>query len=199
MNATTAVKICQRWSWHDYLTWPEGERWELIDGVAFAMAPAPTIAHQSVAGHLFSRLDQALKGKPCRPFVAPVDVKLSDHDVVQPDVLVVCNPAKITASHIAGAPDLVIEVLSPSTAARDLREKKAIYAHHGVTEYLVVDPLENYVIRFLLSAGYGAGDVFAADETVSLESLNGLSLDLREVFDLPPPASEAERPVVSAH
>ena len=89
------------------------------------------------------------------------------------------------------------EVLSPLTSSRDLREKKALYAQHGVTEYLVIDPLENYVIRFLLSVGYGAGDVFAADETLTLMSLDGLTVDLWEIFDLPAPGSavKAAEPV----
>lgn len=190
MSAQPAIQEAKRWSWHDYQGWPDDQRWELIDGEAFGMSPAPSVAHQGVTGRFYARLEQALKGRPCRPFVAPVDVKLSANDVVQPDVLVVCDPKKITPNYIDGAPDLVIEVLSPATAARDLREKKALYAQHGVREYLVADPLENYVTRFLLSNGsYGSGDVFAGDETLALVILEGVEIALWEVFELPEPGT----------
>lgn len=190
MCAQPTIRSATRWSWSDYQAWPDDKRWELIAGEAFAMAPAPSIAHQSVTLRLAARLEQALRGKSCRPFVAPVDVRLSDADVVQPDVLVVCDPKKITTHYIDGAPDLVIEVLSPATATRDLREKKALYAKYGVREYIVVDPLEYYVTRFLLSEGrYGAGDVFGGDETLELVCLPTVEIALWEVFDLPAPGT----------
>jgi len=180
------------WSWQDYLSWPDEERWEIIDGTAYAMSPAPSTKHQKIAGRLFSRLDQQLSGKPCQPFIAPTDVKLSEQDVVQPDIFVVCDPAKITPSHIEGAPEVVIEVLSPATSSRDLREKKALYEKSGVLEYVLVDPLENYAIRFLLTDdGYDKGMVFACDELLIFERLEGLEVPLWEVFELPPPEPAA--------
>jgi len=126
MPVRPAEKSLTRFTWDDYRTWADDERWELIDGAAYAMSPASTTRHQGVVGRLFSRIESQLRGCPCRPFVAPVDVKLSDADVVQPDVLVLCDPTKITESHIDGAPDLVAEVLFPGTSARDLRQKKAL-------------------------------------------------------------------------
>jgi len=180
------------WSWQDYLSWPDEERWEIIDGTAYAMSPAPSTKHQKIAGRLFSRLDQQLSGKPCQPFIAPTDVKLSEQDVVQPDIFMVCDPARITPSHIDGAPDVVIEVLSPATSSRDLREKKALYEKSGVLEYVLVDPLENYAIRFLLTDdGYDKGMVFACDELLIFERLEGLEVPLWEVFELPPPEPAA--------
>ena len=172
----------------DYLRWPDDERWELIDGVAYAMSAAPSVKHQAVLGGLLSRIELALRGTPARPYVAPTDVKLSESDVVQPDLLVVCDPAKITASHIAGAPDLIVEVLSPGTSAKDLRDKKALYQRAGVCEYLVVDPLEHYAIRFLLGAdGYDKGTVFAADEVLRSATLEAIAIPLWEVFEVPGP------------
>jgi len=179
-------------SWQDYLSWPDEERWEIIDGTAYAMSPAPSTKHQKIAGRMFSRLDQQLSGKPCQPFIAPTDVKLSEQDVVQPDIFVVCDLARITPSHIDGAPDVVIEVLSPATSSRDLREKKALYEKSGVLEYVLVDPLENYAIRFLLTDdGYDKGMVFACDELLIFERLEGLEVPLWEVFELPPPEPAA--------
>ncbi|WP_295581983.1 Uma2 family endonuclease [uncultured Lamprocystis sp.] len=190
MSSPAPAQPADRFTWTDYRSWPDDERWELIDGLAYAMSAAPSIKHQDVVGRLFSRMEQQLRGRPCRPLVAPTDVKLSESDVVQPDILVVCNPCKITPSHIEGAPDLIVEVLSPGTSAKDLRDKKALYERAGVREYLVVDPLEQYAIRFLLGAdGYDKGAVFAADETLSLTLLEGVEIPLWEVFEVPGPAA----------
>jgi Uma2 family endonuclease len=117
--------------------------------------------------------------------MAPTDVRLSETDVVQPDILVVCDPARITPSHIEGAPDLVMEVLSPGTSAKDLREKKWLYQRSGVREYWVVDPLELYVQRFLLThdGRYGEAEILGPQEIVPLVVLDGLTIDLSEIFE----------------
>lgn len=184
--SSVAETLKSRFTVADYMAWPDAERWELIDGVPYNMSPAPSIRHQGIVGRIFSRLEQNLRGKSYKPFVAPVDVILSEEDVVQPDVLVVCKLEKIGEKAIHGAPDLIFEVLSPSTALKDMREKKALYQRTGVSEYVVVDPLENYVQRFLLNDDhrYGAADIFGIDEELPLISLPGLTLPLAEVFDL---------------
>ncbi|MCB2263383.1 MAG: Uma2 family endonuclease [Candidatus Thiosymbion ectosymbiont of Robbea hypermnestra] len=188
MSSQPLEKPDDRFTWADYCTWPDDERWELIDGVAYAMAPAPSTKHQSVILNLASRLRERLAGKPCRPFIAPTDVKLSDLDIVQPDILVVCDPARITPTHIEGAPDVVIEVLSPTTSAKDLRQKKALYERAGVREYLVIDPLEHYAIRFRLGAdGFDKGTVFAADEPLVIATLESLEIPLWEIIELEGP------------
>lgn len=199
MPLPVLARPTDRFTWSDYRSWPDDERWELIDGVAYAMSAAPSIRHQDVVGRLFSRIEQQLRGRPCRPFVAPTDVRLSDADVVQPDILVVCDPGKITPAHIDGFPDLIIEVLSPGTSAKDLRDKKALYERAGVSEYLVVDPLEHYAIRFLLTAdGYDKGSVFAADEVLNLATLESVAFPLWEIFDLPAPAAPDGPPTATA-
>jgi len=179
-----------RYTLADYMDWPDGERWELINGVAYSMSPAPSIQHQAIVGEIYSQLHQKLKGKPCKVFIAPVDVVLSDHDVVQPDVLVVCDPGKVTEKNIQGAPDLVVEVLSPGTALKDMREKKALYQQSGVPEYIVIDPLEGYVQRFLLQSDglYGAGDIFGSRELMPLRSLPDIEMPLWEIFGIEPNA-----------
>ena len=190
MTTPQATRLDRQWTWTDYRSWPEGERWEILGGVAYAMSPAPSTAQQGVTGRFFSRLERALLGKPCRPFVAPTDVRLSETDVVQPDILVVCDSAKITDAYIDGAPEVVIEVLSPGTAARDLREKKALYARSGVREYVIVDPLECYAMRFLLQgSAYDAGTTWGGDETLVFGTLEGIEIRLWEVFELPEPGS----------
>ena len=178
-----------RYTWQDYRAWRGDERWEIVNGVAYAMSRAPSTEHQSVTLRLSSRLERQLAGTPCRPFIAPTDVKLSDQDVVQPDILVVCDAARITPTHIEGAPDVVLEVLSPATAVKDLRQKRALYEHAGVREHVVVDPLERYAIRFLLGAdGFDQGVVFAADEMLTIAVLDGLEVPLWEVFEVEAPA-----------
>lgn len=191
MSAQLQPRQPHRYTWSDYQTWPEGERWEIIGGIAYNMCPAPTTRHQQVTGRLYSRLEFALAGKRCTPFIAPTDVKFSEEDVVQPDVLVVCDPSKITPSHIEGAPDLVAEVLSPSTASKDYREKFDLYQRYGVREYLLVDAVQNYVLRFRLEevGRFGRPEMFAGTDL--LPALEGVEIALWEVFELAQPGGAA--------
>ena len=189
----SALPQDRRYTWTEYQTWSDDKRWELIDGVAYNMSPAPSTRHQAIAGNFFSSLYRQLTGKTCRPFMAPTDVRLSETDVVQPDILVICDPGKITPSHIEGAPELVVEVLSPSSSAKDLREKKWLYQRSGVREYIVVDPLELYVQRFLLSGEgrYGEPEVFGPEDVIPLVVLDGLTVDLREILESSPPDAKS--------
>lgn len=175
----------KKYSYQDYLTWEDDERWELINGEAYNMTPAPIIKHQAIAGRFYQALANKLSGKQCKPFIAPTDVVLSEHDVVQPDVLVVCNKDKITEKNIQGPPDLVIEVLSPATALKDKREKKTLYEKHGVKEYIIVGPVENYVERFTLKKNYYEyPEVFGPNEELTLNSLKKITIQLNEVFEI---------------
>lgn len=158
----------KRFTYADYRNWPDDERWELIDGEAYAMAPAPTISHQTLAGQLFRQIDEALDGAPCRALIAPVDVLLPASDeaddrsttVVQPDILVVCDPAKLTERNVRGAPDWIIEVLSPATARHDHLTKRALYERAGVREYWLVHPVDRIVTVYTLKDGqYGGPEI----------------------------------------
>ncbi len=192
---TTAKRMGSRFTYADYLTWPDDERWEIIGGEAYAMTPAPTLKHQDVSGNIFAKFKEFFRGKPCKPFYAPTDVVLDDENVVQPDVLVVCDRNKMTDANIQGAPDLIVEVLSPSTGLKDKREKKALYERFGVREYLVVDPEHEMVERFVLSGGhYGCEEVFGWTETLPLSIFPELSLNLWEVFDRELPLEEGGEP-----
>ena len=135
----------------DYLRLPDDQRVELIDGVFYDMA-APTTIHQGVAGFLHKKfLDFVMANKgPCFPFISPVDVQLDcdDKTVVQPDVLVVCDRTKYKNGRVFGAPDLVIEVLSPSTRRKDMQLKMYKYAGAGVREYWMVDPEKKLVVQY---------------------------------------------------
>ena len=137
----------------DYCRWPDDERWELIEGMAYRMV-TPGLVHQAVVGELFLQIANYLRGKPCRPFIAPFDVRLprgneADEEVttvVQPDISVICDPDKLDDRGCRGAPDWVIEVLSPNTAAKDQIQKLAAYEQAGVREVWLVHPTDRVVI-----------------------------------------------------
>ena len=153
------------YSYHDYLSWPEGERVELIDGTPYAMSPAPRRDHQRIVSILNGQLYQALRETPCEVYPALFDVKLSpdedDHrpTVVQPDLTIVCDPDKLTEQGVTGAPDLVIEIVSPDSGFHDrvwpeaplparpciLGRKFDLYRDSGVQEYWIVDPDERVI------------------------------------------------------
>jgi len=142
----------------DYLTWPEAERWEIIDGMPYNMSPAPSRRHQKIVSVLSRGFGNFLAEKPCEVYMAPFDVRLSaDHsqdelieNVVQPDLSVFCDKNKLDDKGAIGAPDLVVEILSPSTSKKDMTEKMLLYQKFGVKEYWVVDPEEKDVRIFVL-------------------------------------------------
>ena len=180
-----ALRKEKHYTYADYLTWPDDARYELIDGEAFLMAPAPLIEHQEVAGDVYHQLRNQLDGKPCRPYIAPVDVRLPRADeadaaidtVVQPDVLVVCDPAKIDRRGVRGAPDWLLEVLSPSTAAHDQIAKRRTYERAGVREYWLVHPSDRTLTVYVLDNGqYGRPDIYDLKDETPIGVLPGVSI-----------------------
>lgn len=174
----------------DYLAWPETVRYELVDGVAYLMVPAPVLDHQHIAGEVYYQLRRSLAGKPCRPFIAPVDVRLPKHDeadervdtVVQPDVLVVCDPAKLDRRGVRGAPDFVVEVLSPATAGHDQVRKRRLYERSGVKEYWLVHPTDRLVIVYRLAGDeYGKPDIQELSGETPVGVLPGVAIAWDEV------------------
>lgn len=170
-------KPMSSFSYADYCRWPDDERWELIDGEAYALV-TPGLAHQTVVGELFVQVANFLRGKPCRPFVAPFDVRLPHRNerddetitVVQPDITVVCDPAKLDERGCRGAPDWVIEVLSPSTAAKDQIQKLAAYERAGVQEMWLVHPTDHVVIIYTLNTDGAYGKPAIHETTGNLPS-----------------------------
>lgn len=187
----------ERHTYADYLSWPEDVRYELIDGRAYLMAPAPSLEHQDVAGEIYFQLRRALEGKPCRPFIAPVDVRLPKANeldeqidtVVQPDVLVVCDESKLDRRGVRGAPDFVVEVLSSSTASHDHVLKRRVYERAGVREYWLVHPIDRMVTIYrLLDGEYGKPDVQELSGETAVGVLEGVSVAWDDlVRRLPPP------------
>ena len=180
-----ALRKQKHYTYADYLTWPDDARYELIDGEAFLMAPAPLIEHQEVAGDVYHQLRNQLDGKPCRPYIAPVDVRLPRKDeadaaidtVVQPDVLVVCDPSKIDRRGVRGAPDWLLEVLSPSTAAHDQIAKRRTYERAGVREYWLVHPGDRTLTVYVLDNGqYGRPEIYELKDATPIGVLPGVAI-----------------------
>lgn len=180
----------QKYTYQDYLTWPDGERWEIIDGIAYNMTPAPSWEHQRIVLILASRIEAALTGKKCKAAIAPIDVVLSEQDVVQPDIIVVCDPKKTEGRDVRGAPDLVIEVLSPSTERIDRRRKKTLFERYGVREYILIDPISQYVEQYLLQENgtYDQGQDFDTHETMTIQLADNLQIAVWELFGLEKPS-----------
>jgi Uma2 family endonuclease len=183
------LDLSKSYTYADYLLWQFQERVELIVGKIFKMSPAPTSRHQHVVSVLQGTLFQYLKGKPCKVFPAPFDVVLTtpagiSNTVVQPDVVVICDSAKITEQGCKGAPDLVVEVVSKSSIRKDLHEKYDVYEQAGVKEYWIVHPLDRSLIIFSLdrSGKYQASKPLTLSDSVTSRVLPGLSLDLNELF-----------------
>lgn len=183
------------YSVRDYMSWPDDVRCELIGGEVFDMAAAPSLVHQDVVGALYALLRDHLRAtsrdtSPCRAFVAPVDVVLSDDTVLQPDVMVVCDPEKLKSGlRVDGAPDLVVEVLSAATALKDQREKRALYRRFGVREYLMVSPDARYleIYRLQDDGAYGLPVILGPEDTLELTTVPGIEARLADVFGWPLP------------
>jgi len=181
---STAKKLNKKFTYTDYQSWPDDERWEIINGQAYAMTPAPSVRHQKNVGRLYVKLENSLSGNPCVPLIAPTDVVLDEVNVVQPDILVVCDQSKITEANIQGAPDMVIEVISPSTTLKDRREKKALYERFGVLEYILVYPEDGIIERvYLEDRKFSGPDLLNWDETLHLHIFPELDISLMDIFE----------------
>ena len=180
-----------RYTMAEALTWDEQDRIELIDGYPVMMAP-PSRRHQEISGELFGQLRDYLKGKKCEIYHAPFAVRLFERDgerpedvdtLVEPDISVVCDPSKLDDIGCKGAPDLVMEILSPSTTRHDKFTKFNLYQRAGVREYWIVDPVSKSVQVFVLEDGrYSAKDFGSAEEKVRVNVLEDCEIDLSQVF-----------------
>lgn len=181
------------YTYEDILNWPGDEQVELINGDVYMMAPAPSPDHQSISWELIVQLGNYLKGKKCRAYHAPFDVRLFEKDgdqprhvdtVVQPDLLVVCDLSKLDNNGCKGAPDLIIEILSPSTRQHDRLTKLNLYQRAGVQEYWIVDPEEKTVIVMTLEDGeHYAPTAYSSQATVPVGVLEDCKIDLGPVFE----------------
>ncbi len=190
-------KLDRRYTYADYRTWPDDERWELIDGVAWNMSPAPSTWHQAILGELHLQVAPFLKGTSCRVFLAPFDVLLPETDtqreddvssVVQPDLTGVYDASRITERGCFGAPDWVVEILSPWTLKKDLDAKFALYERHGIREYWVIDHGSRTVHTYRREATgrYGDPSILEGDARVPCPIGFEIEVRLRELFAAAP-------------
>ncbi len=187
-------KADRHYTYGDYRHWPEDERWELIDGVAWNMSPAPNRRHQKISMEISKSIAVYLEGKACEVYPAPFDVLLpgfgeKDEDdvstVVQPDISVICDKEKLTDMGCAGAPDWIIEILSPYTAKKDMDVKFDLYKRHSVREYWIVDPGNKYIHVYLLDeeGKYPEEpEVFVPGDSIQCTVLEGFDISLDQVF-----------------
>ncbi|WP_339875850.1 Uma2 family endonuclease [uncultured Algoriphagus sp.] len=181
------------YSYADYLTWEIDEMVELIKGKVFrSAAAAPRRKHQEVAGLLHSRFLVHLEGKQCKVYIAPFDVRLpiksirneDIYTVVQPDICVVCDRSKLDEAGCVGAPDLIVEVLSPGNNKKEVRNKYEVYEESGVREYWIIHPSEETMIIYSLVEGkYKPSRLFSSGDVVKSECIPGFELDLEEFFE----------------
>jgi Uma2 family endonuclease len=185
---TMAVRVIPvKLTYRDYLTWPDdGRRYELYEGEVY-MVPSPSVKHQRISRNLEALLGQFLLGNGLgEVFHAPLDVVFSESTVVQPDILFISHQRRgiIGEQNISGAPDLVIEILSPSTEERDRGIKLQLYCRHGMRECWLVDPEERTVEVLALSPeGYQVLGQYSEDEVVSSQVLAGFQFLAEEIFD----------------
>ena len=178
----------KRYCYQDYLDWPEDERVELIDGQIFVMS-APSKRHQELKRVLCQRFSNYLHNKECEVFDAPFDVKIdfdmSKDSVVQPDILVVCDKTKFDEKGLNGAPDLVVEILSPSNRSHDLVKKYNKYREVGVQEYWIVDPDKEEIMVNLLSddKSHYVTKTHKKGEEIKVHILDNLNINVTDLFD----------------
>lgn len=180
------------YTYEDYLNFDDDERYEIIDGELYNMSPAPCYTHQNIFGALFYQLYSYFIDKPCKVVAAPFDVRLSAKPTqsskikttVQPDISIICDEEKIDEKGCMGAPDLIVEIISPSTASRDHIVKKALYEKHGVKEYWLVDPINRIstIYRLGNKTKYGAAEFFDDKAKIDIKLFPGLNIDFETVF-----------------
>ncbi|MEL7124221.1 MAG: Uma2 family endonuclease [Bacteroidota bacterium] len=188
------LDLTKKYTYKDYLTWQFDERVELIRGKVVRMSPAPGTSHQRASSNLHVAVGSYLRKKPCNIFSAPFDVKLPSLDkskkeetVVQPDLSIVCDVSKLDEKGCKGPPDWIIEILSKSSANKDLTDKYELYQNAGVKEYWIVHPAEGTITPYILS-DEGKYELtrntpFSSGEIITVGIFPDLEIPLAEVFD----------------
>ncbi len=191
---SVAVKLDEKYSYADYLNWSNEERWELIDGVPYNMSPAPSTGHQSISQIVSNELYNFLKkNKNCKVFSAPFDVRFHEKNetsddeiftVVQPDISVICDETKLNTKGCNGAPDITVEILSPSTSYKDETTKLRLYEKHGVKEYWIINPDAKYIMIYRLKNGeFDKPEYLKEKDTLKSQVLKEFEIELSEIWN----------------
>jgi len=186
------LDLTKSYTYSEYLSWRFQERVELIWGKIRKMTSAPSTRHQKVLGKMHILISNVLEDHPCQIFIAPFDVRLpiegNDEDivenVVQPDLCIICDDAKIDEKGCYGAPDLILEVLSPSSSTKDMKDKLKLYEQAKVKEYWVVEPHDGIIHVFVLKddGKYMSKYPVTAEDAITSEIIKDLQIDLKKVF-----------------
>ncbi len=186
------LDLSKSYTYADYLQWKFDERIELIKGKIFKMSPAPSSFHQDIAVEITRVFANYLKGKSCKVYSAPFDVRLTKKTllnediktVVQPDICVICDRSKIDKAGCIGAPDIVVEIISPGNNKTELQNKFEIYEENGVQEYWIVSPQDKTFLKYTLNQEgvYTASKLLPSDAEVTTPILPGFVLKLEDVF-----------------
>lgn len=181
----------RKYTYADYLTWPKNERWEIIDGIPYMQA-APSWEHQRILAQIGRQFINFFQGKPCEAYLAPFDVRLPEgneddentESITQPDISVICDKSKLKGTGYFGVPTLIVEILSPSTAAFDKKTKMKRYGRAGVKEVWIIDPSNKILDVFkLVSDGkYGQPETYSVGDTIEVDNFPNLVIDLTDVF-----------------
>jgi Uma2 family endonuclease len=181
----------RKYTYADYLTWPKDERWEIIDGIPYMQA-APSWEHQRILAQIGRQFLNYFQGKPCETYLAPFDVRLpegneTDDDTkttIQPDISVICDKSKLKGTGYFGVPTLVVEILSPSTAAFDKKIKMKRYGKAGVKEVWIIDPSNKIldVFKLLDDGRYGQPETYSTEDKIVVSIFPDLVVDLSAVF-----------------
>lgn len=189
-NMDNLAREIKKYTYEDLLAIEDDKRYELIDGVLYEMS-SPTTIHQDIVGELYVQIYNYLKGKKCKVFMAPLDVCLSgvinpkkEYNVVQPDIIVVCDEKKITDKCIMGAPDLLIEVVSKSSRKHDTFRKFNLYQRYGVKEYWIIDTETEIISQYILNEKniYTLPKTFDINEAIKVKVLKSCTISLKEVI-----------------
>ncbi|MFD2037612.1 Uma2 family endonuclease [Belliella marina] len=180
------------YSYADYLSWDLEEMVELIKGKIFKQAAAPRRIHQEVSFKVARIIADFLEGKKCKTFIAPFDVRLpvqskkneDIYTVVQPDICVICDLEKLDEMGCVGAPDLIIEILSPGNNQKELINKYEVYEESGVKEYWIIHPTEQTVMMyFLIDGKFQPSRLFTVGHKIKSSVIDGFELELEKVFE----------------
>jgi Uma2 family endonuclease len=191
-QANEPISEWGKYSYADYLTWQFEEMVELIRGKVFRNAAAPRRIHQKISGRVFTKIFNHLENQLCEVYEAPFDVRLplkskknEDIDtVVQPDICVICDLSKLDELGCIGAPDLIIEILSPGNNKKDLIYKYDVYEEAGVKEYWIIHPSEQTLLAYTLIEGkYSPSRLLTSSNFIESQSLPGFILDLEYIFN----------------
>lgn len=189
------LDLTKQYTYADYLTWQFSDRVELIRGWIYKMSPAPLRSHQRIAGNLYSMIERFLENKSCEVYFAPFDVRLLNKrkstpdnqiaSVVQPDISVICDKSKLDERGCVGAPDWIIEILSPGNSKNEMKDKFDLYQENAVREYWVVYPEYLQIQVFdLIDDKFALRDTYVIDDKIPVKIFDNFYIDSNKVFKL---------------